>query len=71
MIQCDLLKALRGCFKSPIVGIKTFQIPLNAPINWGTLIPVPPFLSRETQQIPENVGFRSSTQPTQIYFYGI
>ncbi len=25
----------------------------------------------ETQQMPENVGFRSSTQPTQIYFSGL
>ncbi len=25
----------------------------------------------ETQQMLENVGFRSSTQPTQIYFYGL
>jgi hypothetical protein len=53
-----LKMAIRGCFKSPLFGNKTFLIPLNprhllhlgrpqdrsgSPISWGTLIPVPPF----------------------------
>ncbi|QFS47676.1 hypothetical protein GXM_05168 [Nostoc sphaeroides CCNUC1] len=29
------------------------------------------FVEQLTQQMPENVGFRSSTQPTQIYFSGL
>jgi hypothetical protein len=58
-----------GCFNSLFVSSKTFQIPLNPTINWGTLRIFPPFFGEAKEaQIVLKVTETTFQKPLKLAF---